>query len=99
MWLCCCVPPQDNPKQAVEAFYLATLSIGRDRTDARPEFLDRIRKRDPQAVADLVLRHHLQLRGYVAALCADVSAIDDLAQEVFVRGRMAVDRNLRRELI
>jgi RNA polymerase sigma-70 factor, ECF subfamily len=53
--------------------------------------LERIRKRDPQAVADLVHEHHLQLRGYVAALCADVYAIDDLAQEVFVRALQNLD--------
>ena|ERR1043165_3276925 len=55
------------------------------------EILERIRKRDPQAVADLVLQHHLQLRAYVAALCADVSTIDDLAQEVFVRALQKLD--------
>jgi RNA polymerase sigma-70 factor (ECF subfamily) len=55
------------------------------------ETLARICRRDPRAVADLVHEHHLPLRGYVAALCADVYAIDDLAQEVFVRALQKLD--------
>jgi RNA polymerase sigma-70 factor (ECF subfamily) len=54
--------------------------------------LAQIQQRDPEAVAELVRRHHRQLRGYVAALCADVGAVDDLSQEVFVRALQRLDR-------
>jgi RNA polymerase sigma-70 factor, ECF subfamily len=54
--------------------------------------LELIRQRDPEAVAELVRHHHRQLRGYVAALCVDVNAVDDLSQEVFVRALQHLDR-------
>jgi len=40
----------------------------------------------------LVRRHQRQLRAYVAAICADLGAVDDLAQEVFLRAFQAIDR-------
>jgi len=51
-----------------------------------------VRRRDPQAIAALVRPHHRALRGYVAALSADLAAVDDLTQEVFVRALERLDR-------
>ncbi len=54
--------------------------------------LDACRCRQPEALAELVRRHQRQLRAYVAAICADLGAVDDLAQEVFLRAFQAIDR-------
>lgn len=54
--------------------------------------LDACRGRQPEALAELVRRHQRQLRAYVAAICADLGAVDDLAQEVFLRAFQAIDR-------
>lgn len=53
--------------------------------------LEMIRRRDLAAIAALVRAHHHQLRGYVAAICADVGVVDDVAQEVFVRALERLD--------
>jgi DNA-directed RNA polymerase specialized sigma24 family protein len=58
--------------------------------------LDACRRREPEALAELVRRHQRQLRAYVAAICADLEAVDDLAQEVFLRAFQAIDRLLGR---
>jgi len=47
--------------------------------------LERLKRRDPDAVREFILAHHRQLRGYVASLCLDVELADDLSQKVFVR--------------
>jgi RNA polymerase sigma-70 factor (ECF subfamily) len=49
--------------------------------------------RDPEAVEALVRTHHRSLRGYVAALCHDSAAVDDLSQEVFVRALRMIGRD------
>src|SRR5262245_56167861 len=54
--------------------------------------LEQIRERNPEAIAELVRRHHRQLRGYVAAISVDPGAVDDLSQEVFVRALQRLDR-------
>jgi RNA polymerase sigma-70 factor, ECF subfamily len=54
--------------------------------------LEKIRRHDDDAIAELVRSHHRQLRGYVAALSADVNAIDDISQEVFLRALERLDR-------
>jgi RNA polymerase sigma-70 factor (ECF subfamily) len=54
--------------------------------------LDACRCRQPEALAELVRRHQRQLRAYVAAICADLRAVDDLAQEVFLRAFQGIDR-------
>lgn len=59
--------------------------------------LDKIHRRDPEAIAELVRLHQRQLRGYVAALSADVGVVDDLAQEVFVRALRRLDCVVDRE--
>jgi RNA polymerase sigma-70 factor (ECF subfamily) len=54
--------------------------------------LDACRRREPEALAELVRRHQRQLRAYVAAISADLGAVDDLAQEVFLRAFQAIER-------
>lgn len=54
--------------------------------------LEALRRRDPEVVAELVRAHHRALRGYVAALSADLEAVDDLSQEVFLRALQRLDR-------
>jgi RNA polymerase sigma-70 factor (ECF subfamily) len=54
--------------------------------------LDACRRREREALAELVRRHQRQLRAYVAAICADLGAVDDLAQEVFLRAFQAIER-------
>jgi len=55
--------------------------------------LEAVRRRDPAAVAALVSEHHRRLRGFVAFLCSrDLQAVDDLAQEVFLRALRILDR-------
>jgi len=54
--------------------------------------LEKIRRRDEAAIAELVTAHHHSLRGYVAALSASIDSIDDLAQEVFLRALQRLDR-------
>jgi len=54
--------------------------------------LDACRRREPEALAELVRRHQRQLRAYVGTICADLGAVDDLAQEVFLRAFQAIDR-------
>ncbi len=54
--------------------------------------LERIRNRDPEAIGALVKAHHRRLRGYVAALSMDLDAVDDLAQEAFLRTLERLDR-------
>ncbi len=44
------------------------------------------------AQSQLIESHQRMLRGFVAALCADLSVSDDLAQEVFLRGLRLLDR-------
>lgn len=51
-----------------------------------------IKRRDPEAIAALVREHQSRLRGYVAVLSADVAAVDDLSQEVFLRALQRLDR-------
>ncbi|HYG77010.1 MAG TPA: sigma-70 family RNA polymerase sigma factor [Planctomycetota bacterium] len=53
--------------------------------------LESIRRRDPSAIAELVKQHHRQLRGYVAAISADLSSVDDISQEVFLRALERLD--------
>jgi RNA polymerase sigma-70 factor (ECF subfamily) len=60
--------------------------------DSLQETLEKIRRRDETAIAELVAAHHRGLRGYVAALSASVDAIDDLSQEVFLRALQRLDR-------
>ncbi len=47
---------------------------------------------DDQAIAALVRSHHRPLRAFVAMLVVDVSVVDDLAQEVFLRALERLDR-------
>lgn len=47
--------------------------------------LERLKRRDPDAVGEFVLAHHRQIRGYIASLSMDYEMVDDLSQEVFVR--------------
>jgi RNA polymerase sigma-70 factor, ECF subfamily len=55
--------------------------------------LEAIRRRDPAAVTALVADHQRRLRGFVAFLCSqDLQAVDDLAQEVFLRALRILDR-------
>jgi RNA polymerase sigma-70 factor (ECF subfamily) len=55
--------------------------------------LEAIRRREPSAVAALVSAHQRRLRGFVAVLCShDLQAVDDLAQEVFLRALRRLDR-------
>ena len=54
--------------------------------------LEKIRRRDEAAVAALVAAHHLNLRGYVAAISTNVESVDDMAQEVFLRALQRLDR-------
>jgi len=54
--------------------------------------LDALRRRAPDAVTALVRLHHRALRGFVAMLCPDLDAVDDLAQEVFLRALQRLDR-------
>jgi RNA polymerase sigma-70 factor (ECF subfamily) len=55
--------------------------------------LNAIRRREPSAVAALVQAHQRRLRGFVAVLCShDLQAVDDVAQEVFLRALRLLDR-------
>jgi RNA polymerase sigma-70 factor, ECF subfamily len=54
--------------------------------------LEKIRQRDDAAISQLVSTHHQNLRGFVAALYADIDAVDDIAQEVFLRAIQRLDR-------
>lgn len=45
----------------------------------------RTAKGDPAAAAELVHRHQAPVRGFLRAVCYDRSAVDDLAQETFLR--------------
>lgn len=54
--------------------------------------LEKIRRRDEAAISQLVSAHHQNLRGYVAALSANIDSIDDIAQEVFLRALQRLDR-------
>lgn len=55
--------------------------------------LEAIRRRDPSAVTALVAEHQRRLRGFVAFLSSqDLQAVDDLAQEVFLRALKVLDR-------
>jgi RNA polymerase sigma-70 factor (ECF subfamily) len=54
--------------------------------------LDRIRKRDPAMLESLVGRHQRRLRGFIAILGLDTAAVDDVAQEVFLRAFRCLDR-------
>jgi RNA polymerase sigma-70 factor len=55
--------------------------------------LEAVRRREPAAVAALVAEHQRRLRGFVAFLCGrDLQAVDDLAQEVFLRALRILDR-------
>jgi RNA polymerase sigma-70 factor (ECF subfamily) len=55
--------------------------------------LEAVRRRDPAAVTALVAEHQRRLRGFVAFLCGrDLQAIDDLAQEVFLRALKILER-------
>jgi RNA polymerase sigma-70 factor (ECF subfamily) len=56
------------------------------------ETLQAVRNRDPETITLLVREHHRRLRGYVAALSADLEHVDDLAQEVFLRALERLDR-------
>jgi RNA polymerase sigma-70 factor (ECF subfamily) len=54
--------------------------------------LEKIKRRDEEAIAELVRSHHRQVRGYVAAISADISAVDDISQDVFLRALERLDR-------
>jgi RNA polymerase sigma-70 factor, ECF subfamily len=54
--------------------------------------LERIREGDETAIGELVATHHLNLRGYIAAVSATVDSVDDLAQETFLRALQRLDR-------
>jgi len=54
--------------------------------------LEAVRARRPEALATLVGLHQRRLRGFVAVLWPDLGAVDDLAQEVFLRALRLVDR-------
>jgi RNA polymerase sigma-70 factor, ECF subfamily len=60
--------------------------------DALTLTLEKIKRRDEDAIAELVRTHHRQLRGYVAAISADLGAVDDISQDVFLRALERLDR-------
>ncbi len=49
------------------------------------QLASRIASGDVQAAEELVRRHQAPVRGFLRAVCYDRSAIDDLAQETFLR--------------
>jgi len=54
--------------------------------------LEKIREGDEAAIGELVSAHHLNLRGYIAAVAATVDTVDDIAQETFLRALQRLDR-------
>lgn len=61
-------------------------------TDSLNITLDQIRRRDEGAIEALIAAHHQNLRGYIAAISTNVEAVDDVAQEVFLRAIQRLDR-------
>ncbi len=47
---------------------------------------------DREALSSIVRLHHRRLRAWLAAICGDTSAADDLAQETFLRAFERLDR-------
>lgn len=53
--------------------------------------LQKIRSGNEAAIGELVSAHHMNLRGYIAAVAASVDSVDDLAQETFLRALQRLD--------
>ncbi len=54
--------------------------------------LSAVRRGDPEALGALVSAHHRRLRGFVAVLGVPPDSVDDVSQEVFLRGFRLLDR-------
>jgi len=54
--------------------------------------LEALRAGDTDAIAALVEANHRALRSYVASLCVGLDAVDDVAQEVFLRVLERLDK-------
>jgi RNA polymerase sigma-70 factor (ECF subfamily) len=74
----------------------SSLAAAADSADAptRPALtaIDRLRRADPDAIAEVYDRHHHQLRAFAQRMVGDVSVAEDLVQEVFVTLPSAIRR-------